>query len=213
MGTVRLDAVDEAVRRQAIMEVRQRRQKWHSGYHTKREAAAALAELVSSVNRGSYVPKTRQTLAQYIQEWLTAIAPTVKPSTHYSYSRNLRLHVVAYFGSTPLSAVDPGNAERSLRPSAGRGAQGPGCPRAVSAAYFVIATTAMRRGEALGLRWTDVDLEAGRAAIRPRCGYRDGTARASEAPTGRAADGIWLGRSRLRILSRRRHDVAPGASV
>ncbi len=85
-----------------------RRQKWHSGYHTKREAAAALAELVSSVNRGSHVPKTRQTLAQYIQEWLTAIAPTVKPSTHYSYSRNLRLHVVAYFGSTPLSAVDPG---------------------------------------------------------------------------------------------------------
>jgi len=34
------------------------------------------------------------------------------------------------------------------------------------AAYFRIVTTGMRRGEALGLRWADVDLDAGRAAIR-----------------------------------------------
>ncbi len=32
--------------------------------------------------------------------------------------------------------------------------------------FVVIATTGMRRGEALGLRWADVDLEEGRAAIR-----------------------------------------------
>ena len=28
-----------------------RRQKWHSGYRTKREAEAALAELIASVNQ------------------------------------------------------------------------------------------------------------------------------------------------------------------
>lgn len=32
--------------------------------------------------------------------------------------------------------------------------------------WFVLATTGMRRGEALGLRWCDVDLEAGNVAIR-----------------------------------------------
>lgn len=31
---------------------------------------------------------------------------------------------------------------------------------------FVLATTGMRRGEALGLRWCDVDLEAGHLAVR-----------------------------------------------
>jgi len=36
----------------------------------------------------------------------------------------------------------------------------------LSAAYLLLATTEMRRGEALGLRWSDVDLDAGRAAIR-----------------------------------------------
>jgi integrase len=34
------------------------------------------------------------------------------------------------------------------------------------AAYFLLATTVMRRGEALGLRWADVDLDEGRAAIQ-----------------------------------------------
>ena len=34
------------------------------------------------------------------------------------------------------------------------------------AAYVLLATTGMRRGEALGLRWADLDLEEGHAAIR-----------------------------------------------
>jgi integrase len=35
-----------------------------------------------------------------------------------------------------------------------------------SAAYLLLATTGLRRGEALGLRWQDLDLDAGRASIR-----------------------------------------------
>ncbi len=85
-----------------------RRQKWHSGYRTKREAEAALAEMVGNVNRGTYVEKTRQTLGEFVGDWLAAIEPTVRPATHYSYSRNLRLHVLPYLGSAPLVAVDAG---------------------------------------------------------------------------------------------------------
>ena len=208
-----------------------RRQKWHSGYRTKREAAAALAELVTSVNRGVYVPTSRQTVADYVDEWLAAIAPTVRPSTHYSYTRNLRLHLLPYLGTTPLTAVDAGAlnalyarllvegrrnqaggglsarsvsyvhsiAHRAFKDAVkwGRLVRNPadaadppratasGSPDMVTwtaaelhrfldgvrddrlhAAYFLLATTGMRRGEALGLRWTDVDLDAGRAAVR-----------------------------------------------
>ena len=52
-----------------------RRQKWHSGFHTKREAAAELAKLVNDVNRGAHVPKTRETVAEYVTDWLAAITP------------------------------------------------------------------------------------------------------------------------------------------
>ncbi len=89
-------------------ETGKRRQKWHSGYRTKKEAEAALAELVGSVNRGVYVEKTRQTLAEFAGEWLAAIQPTVRPATHYSYARNLRLHALPYLGSAPLVAIDAG---------------------------------------------------------------------------------------------------------
>jgi integrase len=33
-------------------------------------------------------------------------------------------------------------------------------------AYLLLATTGLRRAEALGLRWSDLDLDAGRASIR-----------------------------------------------
>ncbi len=208
-----------------------RRQKWHSGYRTKREAEAALAEMVGNVNRGTYVEKTRQTLGEFVGDWLTAIEPTVRPATHYSYSRNLRLHVLPYLGSAPLVAVDAGAlnglyarllaegrkdseggglSPRSVRyvhtilhrvlkdaVKWGRLARNPADaadpPRATSssspdmviwtaeelrvflngtredrlhAAWLLLATTGMRRGEALGLRWSDLDLDGGRTAIR-----------------------------------------------
>jgi hypothetical protein len=76
-----------------------RRQKWHSGYRTRRDAERALAEMIDAVNRGSYVPKTRQMVAEFAAEWLAAIEPTVRPATHYSYSRNLKLHVLPYVGA------------------------------------------------------------------------------------------------------------------
>jgi integrase len=34
------------------------------------------------------------------------------------------------------------------------------------AAWLLAVTTGMRRGEILGLRWSDLDLEAGRVAVR-----------------------------------------------
>lgn len=210
---------------------RKRRQKWHSGFTTKREAQAALAELIGTVNQGTYVTRTKQTLAVFVEEWLAAIAPTVRPATHYSYARNLRLHVLPSLGTTPMLAVDAGMlnglyarllaegrkdfeggglSPRSVRyvhtilhrvfkdaVKWGRLARNPSDaadpPRAVSSgapemvtwtaqqlrrfldgvrddrvfgAYLLLATTGMRRGEALGLRWADLDLVDGRASIR-----------------------------------------------
>jgi len=87
-------------------ETGKRRQKWHSGFRTKREAEKARIDLLSKFDRGEYVEPTQQTLAKYLAEWLQAIEHTVRPSTFDSYSRNMNNHVIAYIGSTRLVKVD-----------------------------------------------------------------------------------------------------------
>jgi hypothetical protein len=43
-----------------------------------------------------------------VEHWLAAISPTVRSATHYSYARNLRLHVLPSLGQMPMVAVDAG---------------------------------------------------------------------------------------------------------
>lgn len=85
-----------------------RRQKWHSGYRTKREAERARVDLLSKFDRGEYVEPSHQTLGEFLEEWLRAIEPTVRASTFDSYSRNIRNHVIAHIGSVRLTKVDAG---------------------------------------------------------------------------------------------------------
>jgi integrase len=44
-----------------------RRQKWHSGYRTKRDAERALSEMVASLHAGTYLEPTKQTLREIHQ--------------------------------------------------------------------------------------------------------------------------------------------------
>ena len=85
-----------------------RRQKWHSGFRTRREAERARVDLLSKFDRGEYVEPSQQTLADFLTEWLQAIEPTVRPSTFDSYTRNVRLHVSDHIGPTRLTKVDAG---------------------------------------------------------------------------------------------------------
>jgi integrase len=207
-----------------------RRQQWHSGYRTKREAEKAKTGFLSALDRGVYVKASRQTVAEYLHEWLDAITPTVRPSTISSYRRNVELHAISHLGAAHLTDVDGGvlNALYARLLLDGRKNQAGGglSPRSVRyihtilhrafkdavrwnrlarnpadqadpprggtspepvtwspetlneflsrsaaygdrylAAWILLATTGMRRGEALGLRWSDLNLDGARAAI------------------------------------------------
>jgi integrase len=205
-------------------------QKWHSGYRTRKEAERDLVRLLKKVDDGTYVTNSKQTVAEFMGDWLPAIESTVRPSTLHSYARNLKLHVLPHIGMMMLSRVDAGTLNglyASLLSAGRRDGSGGLSPRSVRyihsithrafkdavrwgrlarnpadgadpprtsagnaaetecwtaanlgsfleavsgdrlyGAFYLLATTGMRRGEALGLRWADVDLEKGRAAIR-----------------------------------------------
>jgi integrase len=99
-----------------------RRQKWHAGYSTRRDAERARVDLLSKLDRGEYVEPSHQDLASFLTEWLAAIEPTVRPSTHDSYSRNVRNHVTPHIGRIRLTKVDAGvlNGLYALLLSSGR---------------------------------------------------------------------------------------------
>ncbi len=79
-----------------------RRQKWHSGFRTKRDATRGLTEILARLQSGTYVEPRRQTVAEYLREWLPAIKSTIRPGTWSSYRVNMERHVIPRIGHVPL---------------------------------------------------------------------------------------------------------------
>jgi len=233
-----------------------RKQRWHSGYRTKREAERGLTALLSAQDSGTYVTPQRITLGEYLSDrWLPAIEDTVRPTTFDGYRRHVRLYIVPVLGRVPLQALTPDQLStlyRQLRVCGGRNGR-PLSPASVArvhatahralrdavnwgyllrnpaavamkpkqrsagslemrtwtaaelrafleylredrlyAAWRLAATTGMRRGEVLGLRWCDVDLAAGRVAVRQTVTEAGTTLVFGEPKTGRGKRNIAL---------------------
>ena len=210
-----------------------RRQKWHGGFRTRKEAEAARAKLVNEVHTGIYAEPTKLTLEDWtVGSWLPTMKTQVKATTWASYDRMLRLHVLPVLGDRPMHKLtstllnslyarlmEDGYKKESrgggLHPKTVRHIHStlhkvlgdaidagllvtnpadrakPPRPRSTAptemkfwdaeqlgqflehiagdrlqAAWHLLAMTGMRRGEALGLRWQDVDLDARRLAVR-----------------------------------------------
>ena len=207
-----------------------RRQKWYSGYRTRREAEKGLTALLSAQDQGTYVEPQRLTLGAYLADrWLPAIEVTVRPTTFNGYERHVRVYINPSLGSYSLQAITPdllSRLYRELQQGGGRrgGALAPATVRRIHATlhralkdavawgyllrnpasvavkpkqpaagsvhmrvwsaaelrqfllqvyddrlfalWRLAATTGMRRGELLGLRWQDVDVNARRVAVR-----------------------------------------------
>lgn len=85
-----------------------RRQRWHSGFRTKREASEALTELLGQLATDQYVPPSKLTVRQFLEEeWLPSIRSSLRPLTFESYAANVRIHMVPALGSVPLQRLTP----------------------------------------------------------------------------------------------------------
>lgn len=199
-----------------------RRQKWHSGYRTKREASEALTEILGQLAARQYVAPSKLTVRGFLEdEWLPAVRTRLRPLSFDSYAANMRNHVIPRLGDVPLQdltppmlnsayaelggelsprtvryihailrraladavkwsrltrnpadAADPPPVRR-CRADGMRTWTGPELARFLEsvrdhrlfACWRFLAMTGCRRGEALGLRWRDLDLDRSRATI------------------------------------------------
>jgi integrase len=208
-----------------------RHQLSRGGFRTRKEAEKAFAEARDEIRRGDFVKPTKATVAGFlVDEWLPAIAASIRPGTHDHYSTMVDSYVVPRIGSRQLGALTAGqlNAFYAALLVDGRRQTGPSRPPGLSPktvrhvhtllhkafsdavrwgtlsrnpadraepprprtpemkvwdvaqlrtflgqvennrlgpVWLLIATTGMRRGEVVGLRWADVDLDAARVSI------------------------------------------------
>ncbi|MGI3128740.1 tyrosine-type recombinase/integrase [Nitratireductor sp. PBL-C9] len=86
-------------------ETGKRRRKWHSFSGTKRQAQEECARLVTALKAGNYVEPTKQTVAEFLDEWLTFIKPSVSQKTHERYTEILRKGVAPLLGDVTLAKL------------------------------------------------------------------------------------------------------------
>jgi len=85
-----------------------KKQKWETIGPKKRDAEKALAERLDDLNKAPYRALKKITFTDFAQKWLKDYAEgKVKPSTLDHYQRVVAVHLVPYFGETPLQQISP----------------------------------------------------------------------------------------------------------
>lgn len=210
-------------------ETGKRRQVSRQGFRTKREAQAALNDLLleRELVRRPDVSVFGPTVGEYLEQWLARARISVRESTWAAY-RNAVGHLVDGLGGGSLRLLSPLEIERFEQQllSSGRSAKTVANVHAVlhralsdavrdglvdrnvaslvsppraerpemntwtvaelkeflgsvdghrlHAAFVVLATTGMRRGEVLGLQRADIDLARAEVSVRRTVGVVDG---------------------------------------
>lgn len=73
----------------------------------KKDAEAALANLVRAQETGLDLSAARLTVSAFLDRWLEVSKERVKPRTHFRYAELMRLHVNPTLGATQLTKLRP----------------------------------------------------------------------------------------------------------
>jgi len=85
-----------------------RLQHWETVRGTKRDAQQRLAELLVTIEQGSYIKPERRTLGAWLEDWINSyVATNCSPRTVDSYRSELRVHIIPALGAIPLTNLRP----------------------------------------------------------------------------------------------------------
>lgn len=118
-----------------------RRRKWHTFKGTKREAETEKSRLIAAMAGGSYVEPSKQTVAEYLDEWLEFIKPSVAAKTHERYAEVCRKTIAPQIGDVILSKLKTDRVDSAftkMLTSGRRGAAGGLSPRTVHHARRIL---------------------------------------------------------------------------
>jgi len=80
---------------------------------TKKDAERRMREILTEVETGRYVPPSRMTTGQYLEQWSENYAVLhTSPRTADSYQSELRRHIIPALGTVPLIELRPHHIEQ-----------------------------------------------------------------------------------------------------
>ena len=86
-------------------ETGKRRRKWHSFKGTKREAQIECSKIIASISGETYIDPSRQTVAQFLDRWLTYMASQLSPRSHERYTEIVKKNLVPALGAISLTKL------------------------------------------------------------------------------------------------------------
>jgi integrase len=119
-----------------------KRQKWVGGFRTKRDAEDALTQSLDRVRTGTWADPGRITVAEYLEQWLEGIRPSLRPKTAASYEDALRGWVLPRVGSLRLAGLTAPRLRAlygELLESGRRNGSGGLSPRSVQYAHRIVS--------------------------------------------------------------------------
>jgi integrase len=187
---------------------------------TRKECESKLRAAIAAAESGRTLTSDKQTVREFVEQWLASIEHSVRPSTHRRYSDAMRSHVIPALGSVQLSKLSPphlkdlyatrlkqglspttvnhlhvtlhGALKQALRwnmiernpcdlvdpplritpetitwsVDQTRKVLTMGDAGELAALWRLALICGMRRGELLGLKWDDIDLDRGTLSVR-----------------------------------------------
>jgi integrase len=90
-------------------ETGKRLRRWHSFKGTKREAQVECSKLITAIKGETYVDPSRQTLAQFLDKWLSYMASQLSPRGHERYTEIAKKNLVPTLGAICLTKLRSGH--------------------------------------------------------------------------------------------------------
>ncbi len=85
-----------------------RKQRWRSGFRTRKAAERELAATLHQLDVGTYVESSRITVGAFLlDEWMPARRAQLRDSTFEGYLSLIRVHVIPRIGARRLQDVSP----------------------------------------------------------------------------------------------------------
>lgn len=94
-------------------ETGKRKQKWFSGFNTKKEAQQAMAEKLNDINQGTFSELSRIKYKELLKDWMDQkVKHETAITTQRNYRGALEKHVVPAVGEIPLDQLRPIHFQR-----------------------------------------------------------------------------------------------------